>query len=1084
MEFIGVLGISINQPKSLPSRRMLTTIMPVLFSLLAPNWQGPPPESLTPIDGLEIGSSLVIALGPGGLDEYRIMRKEVRPTGWTISGTPLASNLGAFVLVCENGEVAGWVSKPNQGSWIATPKGTGWELHPYEIQPLQCEAEPTCSHGNSGLSARNGETSNSRSSGQATDEVGNYIEPVAPCPCDDGNTIDLLVLHTNAAKIGQNSAGVGFDAFVQLALGYTNQAFVNSGIPTTIRMVQQQEVTYSEGGVPSLEQHLFRLQDQSDGYIDEAHPLRDDHAADLVTLFVNVPGAGGVAFIGGGADAAFSVNSISSGLETLAHELGHNFGGRHDPATELSFGFDPLVGDVSYSYGHKFQSAGQTYYSIMSYYSPGEMPYHGFSNPDVVYQGTPTGLAPGVVQPAANAYLFEHFRGVLASYRDDGFADCDGNGVDDQSEILSGAVLDSNENGIPDDCESRLHVDGSSAGGDGTAWSGAWPDLRDAVFTSSQPCGSATEVWVAAGTYYPDRGRGKRWMSFEFGTGQSGVFGGFIGNESHKTQRDWSANPTILSGDLNADDLPGFGNMSENSYHVVHVPRGGGKRTVLDGFRIQGGNANQSVYPHDAGGGLRVEGGAPTVRNAVFEANSALFGGGVNLYYCPDQIRLVNVEFLANRATIQGGAIQTFRAERLQVFNCRFTDNEAKFEGGGVAINQGAVEMEFCNFGDNSAGENNLGRGGGAFVWDGVYELDFVRFEQNQAGGAGAGEGGGLWVGDGSSGTADHCTFIGNHSTTVGGGYSGWFANQQIKNAIFDRNEAALDGGGAHLFGGTIQLASSTFTGNSSLQRGGGLFAWNDADQIYSVRGSTFQDNQTSLEGGGVWLGSAGTSPMFLTDCTFQNNHSDDSGGGVFSWSTHTTVYSSYFLANTASIRGGAMSNIATNAVVQNCAFSGNAASLEGGSIYNLSCPDPVFVNSTILNSAPDAIFEWASEAEIHNSILWDCGLSPVISAGGSMTRVRYCAIEGGFAGSGNVTTKPWLADQYGTDGVPGTGDEDFSLLASSPAGIDAGNNDYVLIGTLTDLLQNPRFMDDPNTPDSGNGIAPLVDMGATEFQP
>ena len=33
-----------------------------------------------------------------------------------------------------------------------------------------------------------------------------------------------------------------------------------------------------------------------------------------------------------------------------------------------------------------------------------------------------------------------------------------------------------------------------------------------------------------------------------------------------------------------------------------------------------------------------------------------------------------------------------------------------------------------------------------------------------------------------------------------------------------------------------------------------------------------------------------------------------------------------------------------------------------------------------------------------------------------------------------------------------------------------------------TDLDGNPRFVDDPDTPDSGNGDPPIVDMGAYEL--
>jgi hypothetical protein len=36
--------------------------------------------------------------------------------------------------------------------------------------------------------------------------------------------------------------------------------------------------------------------------------------------------------------------------------------------------------------------------------------------------------------------------------------------------------------------------------------------------------------------------------------------------------------------------------------------------------------------------------------------------------------------------------------------------------------------------------------------------------------------------------------------------------------------------------------------------------------------------------------------------------------------------------------------------------------------------------------------------------------------------------------------------------------------------------------GATIDLLGNDRFFDDPDTPDGGNGQAPIVDIGAIEF--
>jgi len=53
-------------------------------------------------------------------------------------------------------------------------------------------------------------------------------------------------------------------------------------------------------------------------------------------------------------------------------------------------------------------------------------------------------------------------------------------------------------------------------------------------------------------------------------------------------------------------------------------------------------------------------------------------------------------------------------------------------------------------------------------------------------------------------------------------------------------------------------------------------------------------------------------------------------------------------------------------------------------------------------------------------------------------------------------------------------------LLDSSPC-IDAGDNAAVPGGISFDLDGNPRFVDSSLSPDTGNGTAPLVDMGPYE---
>ena len=58
-----------------------------------------------------------------------------------------------------------------------------------------------------------------------------------------------------------------------------------------------------------------------------------------------------------------------------------------------------------------------------------------------------------------------------------------------------------------------------------------------------------------------------------------------------------------------------------------------------------------------------------------------------------------------------------------------------------------------------------------------------------------------------------------------------------------------------------------------------------------------------------------------------------------------------------------------------------------------------------------------------------------------------------------------------------------FGLGPGSPC-VDAGDNAEVAVGNLFDQAGLPRFADDPGVPDTGAGVAPLVDLGCLERGP
>ncbi|UCD74189.1 MAG: hypothetical protein JSV91_10405 [Phycisphaerales bacterium] len=86
---------------------------------------------------------------------------------------------------------------------------------------------------------------------------------------------------------------------------------------------------------------------------------------------------------------------------------------------------------------------------------------------------------------------------------------------------------------------------------------------------------------------------------------------------------------------------------------------------------------------------------------------------------------------------------------------------------------------------------------------------------------------------------------------------------------------------------------------------------------------------------------------------------------------------------------------------------------------------------------------------------------------------VEYSKMLGGYAGCGNIYAEPLFADPT-SDGS--------HILAGSPC-IDAANSDQVPGDVTTDLGGSPRFVDDPDTEDTGIGDPPIVDMGAYQYQ-
>ena len=325
-------------------------------------------------------------------------------------------------------------------------------------------------------------------------------------------------------------------------------------------------------------------------------------------------------------------------------------------------------------------------------------------------------------------------------------------------------------------------------------------------------------------------------------------------------------------------------------------------------------------------------------------------------------------------------------------------------------------------------------------------------------------------------------------------------------------NGAPWDGFGAGMYISDSQLTVSNcrFVGNQGWR--GGAIAVRTATP--NIRDCAFFNNTADQSGGAIYTLPGGSPDVAW--CDFVHNHALAFYGGAISHDEGTTlnVFNSRFYGNDANFGGGGIFTEIGNCIVTNCIFTGNTGNGDrGGAIHSFGSNCYLFVyNSTIHGNYAyecggiDAFS--GANVFVRNSIVWgNTDGSPATTSdreqlykhSDSAMTVSYCDVQnwsGILGGTGNFGADPRFLDADGADNTPGTPDDDFRLLVTSPcidrgsnalisadyADVDEDNNTIELVPL--DLNASARRADVPSVADLGVGPAPIVDIGAYEFQP
>lgn len=446
------------------------------------------------------------------------------------------------------------------------------------------------------------------------------------------------------------------------------------------------------------------------------------------------------------------------------------------------------------------------------------------------------------------------------------------------------------------------------------------------------------------------------------------------------------------------------------------------------------------------GGALMLEtaNGNGTVTASRFYDNSATYGGGLGISAATLNINSCEIgkESSGNEAT-NGGAIYVAGSGtvNLTVENqntYKSLNYNTATKGGAIFNNAGSVSVSGYTFTNNSATLN-----GGAIYTKSLLDIDVCEFKSNTSNA----DGGAIMLDTvNGNGTVTASKFYQNVAIN-GGALSIEAATLNVTSCEIGKenlaNTATTNGGAIYVGSGSANLTVDSQYEYKSLNyntatNGGAICV---SEGAVSVDGYTFKNNLASTSGGAIYS----NDELDVTNCYFESNGSETTAnGGAIMLDTDSsdgTVATSQFYKNMATY-GGALSIANGTWSIEGCEFgkesSGNVATTNGGAIY-------VVGGTAILTAENSHSYKSLNYNKATNggAIYVQSGSASV--AGYEFTNNQATAGHGGaiFSRAGLTVSGGNFEGNSATGSTSGTGGAIYLLGAASNVGTVTGTTFY-----------------------------------------